>query len=66
MFMVDEIEFEKLKRKEKLLDEIAPQLKDLLNRKSDTQGAYLLRIQKTVQNILRSLKAIEGIKNESK
>lgn len=64
MFMVDEIEFEKLKKKEKLLKEIEPQLKELLSRKSDTQGAYLLRIQKTVQNILRSMKTIEGIGNE--
>lgn len=65
MYMVDELEFERLKKKEKLLKEIQPLLKDLLNRKTDTNGAYLHRVVKTVQSVLRSIKAIEGNTDEA-
>jgi hypothetical protein len=58
MFMVDESEFEQLKKKERLLKDIEPQLKELL-KKSDTQGAYLAKVTKTVQSILRSMKVFE-------
>lgn len=62
MIVLDPLEYERLKKTERLLKTIQPQLKELLNRKTDTQGTYLHRIVTTVQSILRSIKAIEEIR----